>query len=326
MSAAKRSRCEDSIVSAQSTDSYLALQTEADLQQLIDDRVVESEVLDFKGALYPEKSGPWTSGHEFAKDVEALANNRGGLLILGMEHLKGVASRRSPITGQSSETAEQRLRQWLIRYSAPPVRIVVQEIVAEETDGFYLIVKVPRTSSEPHAVSMPGSRSLSYPARHGQDTRYLSEHEVARRYNDRFQGQALRRGAFDQLVLDGANNLDRRSSIWLWLAIRPDEPLSSRLDTETARATRERFAQGHLSGPIGSRLESSQAGGTLGRHDPKGHSTRSVLDQRERKGGASRKVLGPDREPLLAPLHLQRRERARDHPSQFTLYREPSVG
>ncbi|MYW20990.1 hypothetical protein GT039_36855 [Streptomyces sp. SID2955] len=62
-----------------------------DIKGLVGDpEAAEAEDLDYKRAHY----GPDDKGREeLAKDVAALANHRGGVLVLGMAEAKGVPSR-----------------------------------------------------------------------------------------------------------------------------------------------------------------------------------------------------------------------------------------
>jgi hypothetical protein len=69
--------------------------TDAAVQRLVAEQTPESEVLEFKQALWsrsPRPRPPWTEEQEFAKDVGALANHRGGVLLVGVSEVGGVAT------------------------------------------------------------------------------------------------------------------------------------------------------------------------------------------------------------------------------------------
>jgi hypothetical protein len=99
--------------------------TDASIRRLVTEQVPEMDQLDFKGALYAATRGPstgWSSEQEFAKDVAALANYRGGIILVGVEESKGLATRTVPVTlSTTPELEERRLRQSLINYQAPVV-------------------------------------------------------------------------------------------------------------------------------------------------------------------------------------------------------------
>lgn len=88
--------------------------TEHDLHQLTVERVTETDRLDFKRCTYRQASEHTNATDEFAKDVAALANHRGGLLLIGVveKKLAGqvVAAALKPIT----EVAAQGEDKWVL--------------------------------------------------------------------------------------------------------------------------------------------------------------------------------------------------------------------
>lgn len=239
----------------------LAKPTTAVVELLVEDAVAESEVLDFKGGRYQGAStGGWGPAQEFAKDAAALANHRGGVLVIGIREKDKVANDLTPITDVEAEKEQRRLSQWLAKYSAPIVAADIRDVEATR-GGYYLVVVVPRSSQQPHAVLSDNSRRpLVYPVRDGHDTRYLSEHEVAQRYVERAQGQHNRRIALDDLIDAAVSNLQRTSSAWLWLAFRPEQPLARRLDAGTTNAISDWWHSLQLlGGPFGTQLSATNA-------------------------------------------------------------------
>ncbi len=235
------------------TDDLLR-STEADLRQLIADGVTESEVLDFKGGRY-QGNASWTAGQEFAKDVAALANHRGGVIVIGLREKGMVATALAPIDEVDAEVEERKLRQWLGTFTSPIVDIQVHEVTAATSTAYYLIIGVPRSPQQPHAVlSNSKRRPLIYPVRDGQDTRYLTEHEVALRYADRSRDSLAATEAFDSLIRAAVDRLNASPSVWLWLAIRPTMPLTRRLDTTVANAIGDWWAPGGIAGPLGTQV------------------------------------------------------------------------
>jgi hypothetical protein len=94
--------------------------TQEAIERLVDEGARESEVLDFKGALESPPKGPrptWLPEQEFAKDVAAFANHRGGLLLVGVEDVGGIATKSAGwALPTNSEAEERRLRQALVNY------------------------------------------------------------------------------------------------------------------------------------------------------------------------------------------------------------------
>ncbi len=209
--------------------------TEAALQRLVDAQAREGEQLEFKSEPYPkEPTGaqpPWSSAQEFAKDVAALANLRGGLVLIGVKEQAEVANGLNPVVVDSG-AVEQRLRQVLANHAAPVPRVAFVPVPAT-AGGHYLAVVVPPSAAAPHAVlgrAGDRRRPLHYPVRDGADVRWMSETEVAERYRRRAEEAAARgvrtRGAVDAWL----EALRRAQGLWLYVAVVPHSPAPGVLD------------------------------------------------------------------------------------------------
>lgn len=67
-------------------ETFLKLETEQDLQRLVDEEIEESQTLDYKAS--PSLARDSTRITELCKDVTALANAAGGQLVYGIEEDK----------------------------------------------------------------------------------------------------------------------------------------------------------------------------------------------------------------------------------------------
>lgn len=150
------------------------------LQALVERGLREDVDLEFKRALY---GGSDKSKRDLAADVAALANERGGVIVLGLAEKDGVASALCSV--DVSEAEELRMRQVIAAQCAPHIQFDVVRISDPLTTGrgFYLIV-VPPSASRPHSVRK--DVDLRYPRRDGAHTRYMTEAEVADLYRNRF--------------------------------------------------------------------------------------------------------------------------------------------
>src|SRR5262249_19532475 len=139
------------------------------LESLAQQRVEESEYLEFHEALYSAESDGQL---EFAKDVSALANLHGGAIVLGVRESNGVAVGIAQPPLSTAEVHEQWLRQAAAQRAAPLPAFSVRSVttVPEPRTGYWLIV-VPPSPQAPHSVAKKNEPGLRYPIRHGRDTR-----------------------------------------------------------------------------------------------------------------------------------------------------------
>ena len=156
---------------------------ETAIRNAIAARVPENDDLDFKREHHDDLD-------ELAKDVAALANNVGGVLVLGVADDKAQASMANAVDISDPK------RRHIITVIGSRIRPFVQGVqihaipTARRGYGFLLII-VPRSSEAPHAIIDPEApTTLRYPVRDGTTTRWLGEHELSTRYFDRFQARS----------------------------------------------------------------------------------------------------------------------------------------
>lgn len=146
-----------------------------DLQLLIDARAEEHLNLEFKAAGALENSDG--KKQEIAKDVTAMANAEGGLLIYGMTEKDQCASEFSFIDGQklSKEWLESVIQSRIFR----PIADILIYPVRYENDiakSIY-IVKIPKSKISPHMAS-----DGKYYKRMNFKVRTMEESEVREAY------------------------------------------------------------------------------------------------------------------------------------------------
>ncbi|MFI5590081.1 helix-turn-helix domain-containing protein [Amycolatopsis sp. NPDC051758] len=151
------------------------------------DALSEADVLDWKEALpQPPRDGAW---NEFAKDVTAMANTRGGLLIYGVtddHRLEGI---------DADAVDDRQYGQWLRNHVRPflaDVRCTV--LRSPDAAKAVLVVEVPASELAPHSVMGTSARdkqqnAFVVPYRDGDHTAWMEEHQIARVYRDRFTAQ-----------------------------------------------------------------------------------------------------------------------------------------
>lgn len=200
----------------------------------------ESDELEFKSDPYPTAPAgrpvAWTTEQEFAKDVTALANHVGGLLLIGVREQDGAAA-EAVATVVDPERETQRLGQALVNHAAPVPRTVFVPIAAA-AGGNYLAVVVPPSRLAPHAITGQrgdSRRPLHWFVRDGAHTRPLAEPDVADRYRARLRGAADRSERRDRVAAEGREALGRADDLWLYAATVPEAPVPARLDAAAVR-------------------------------------------------------------------------------------------
>ncbi len=102
--------------------------------------------------------------------------------------------------------------------------------------GWFLGVVIPPSPRSPHAVTSHSGDSrtaLRYPARHGSDTAWLTETEVAERYRRRLDEQAAEAARLGSVIANGVEALREVDGVWLFVALVPEAPVPGRLDAVT---------------------------------------------------------------------------------------------
>lgn len=180
------------------------------VDQAVDAGVAESHDLDWKQKL-PEKNDVLKD--EFVKDVAAMANSGGGLLVYGVVADGAAASCVKPVS--VDERVELQLRP-LAGSRIKPAVSGVQFIALADADDprqGVLVVAVPASPGAPHLIEQ--RESLRVPYRDGATTRYMTERQIEQAYADRFERRAVERDELSRLVGETADLLDFEGGAWI---------------------------------------------------------------------------------------------------------------
>jgi hypothetical protein len=205
--------------------------THAQITTLVTNAVGEAYDLDFKGELYGQSDKDKKS---LAIDVAAMANTAGGVILLGI--VEDAQARASSAPGVAVNDAEvNRIRQIVASQVAPlPTFDVLQVDDPGHAGHGYLMIAVPRSPSQPHAVVV--NDALRFPKRNGTTTTYLSEPQVADAYAARLASIANRRDELDRQETEFVSRLDHMERTFVVLTLVPDLPGDFRVDARTASA------------------------------------------------------------------------------------------
>lgn len=206
------------------------------IQQAVDERVPEDEQLDWKRALPDD-------GDEFAKDVAAMANSRGGLLVYGIAEDRATGRAARSIHVSLADSQQRRLRSLLGTRVSPLVagiEVVPFPLDDDDSTGF-LVVAVPESSDAPHIVGK--DNALSAPYRQGTQTFWMREWDLEAAYQRRFARRAADEEQLAKLIDHLGDHVDIDSGCWIVGATRPTITAPSTSSPPTldgARATIQR--------------------------------------------------------------------------------------
>ncbi len=197
----------------------LADLTEADLRALVEGQVREDDDLDFKRERY---GGSDAQKRELAADIAAMANHRGGVILVGIRDENDAAAELTPV--ELADGEEGRLLQIGAGNITPHTPFNVH-VVPSENDGkrgYYALV-VPPSPLRPHAVRK--DNDLRYPRRDGSSTRWLAEAEIADMYRNRFRMAEDQMSRIEPILEDGLAQMDLHDdSAYLAIALVPSTP------------------------------------------------------------------------------------------------------
>lgn len=189
--------------------------------------LAESDDLDWKEKLpQPPRDGRW---NELAKDVAAMANTRGGLLIYGVTDKTTI-----PVGIDPGEANTEQYAQWIRNHVQPYLPDLTFTILTSPDGALsFLVIDIPASSMVPHhvygtAAKDKDQQAAVVPYRDGDHTAWMAEHQIERAYRDRF---TLARNAQDDTDRLLAHTLDAvlpeqdEPSAWFVAVARPERPL-----------------------------------------------------------------------------------------------------
>lgn len=205
------------------------------LQQAIEQQVTEKGDLDWKESL-PHSRDPKAS-EEFAKDVAAMVNGGGGLIVYGVaeDRVTSAASRIVSVEVWTDAT-ERKLRGWAYSLIQPPVHGLEFTPLLESNGGSRVVVlAIPASMETPH-FSMKDD-ALRAPRRYGAQTVFMSERDIEQAYRTRFEDRRNAERTLSDLLDQTIFGIEQ-DGVWLAAAARPINPrpaYSGRISREDAR-------------------------------------------------------------------------------------------
>ncbi|WP_204801724.1 helix-turn-helix domain-containing protein [Mycobacterium riyadhense] len=199
------------------------------LNSAIAARVVETEGLDWKSELPPAKGLPQT---DFPKDIAAMANSGGGVIVYGVREEQKAAVERADV-GEFDEAYERSLRNAAITAISPPVfGLDIHRIGAEGSRA--VVVEVPASLDGPHLIYK--NDYFAAPVRNDSDTVWMKERQIEAMYRARFEERRHATEILNVLSSEAAAGRDTDTRAWLIAVAHPRVPrFRDRLSRESAR-------------------------------------------------------------------------------------------
>lgn len=157
------------------------------ITQAVENNVPEAEDLDFKQSL-PSKESLVQS--DVKKDLAAMANYGGGVIIYGVTDSDSRAGTRLD-TGPVDDNYIQAYQRVAYNHVTPPLHNVeIVPLVSD--DGTHAVAVIVSASQQVPHMLIGKDKKFNVPIRHGADTDWLPESEIARLYQQRFNAARQR--------------------------------------------------------------------------------------------------------------------------------------
>ena len=199
------------------------------LEEAIEQRIAETDDLDWKRQLPSENQ---LAQSDTVKDLAAMANSGGGLIVFGVEEVEKQATGRIDV-GEVSESYERTLRRVAVSGVQPPIfNLTIHRLGIAPTRA--LAVEVPPSVDGPHLIYR--GEYFGAPIRNNADTEWMRERQLEAAYRARFDERRASIEALEGLFGELASGRDTQERAWLIAAARPRLPFRGRrLTREEAR-------------------------------------------------------------------------------------------
>ncbi|MGW9631822.1 AlbA family DNA-binding domain-containing protein [Agromyces sp. NPDC055520] len=206
--------------------------TDEMIDQAIEVGVMETDQIDWKAELPPLKALPQS---DFPKDVAAMANNGGGVIVYGVTETERAASARVGID-DFGEQYERALRSAAVTAITPPVFGLGVHNVGTAGNRAVVVV-VPASVDGPHLIFR--HEYFGAPIRNDSDTVWMKERQIEAMYRARFDERRHATETLDKLYAEAVAGRDHGARAWLVAVGHPRVP--GRMERTTQNDARELF-------------------------------------------------------------------------------------
>lgn len=184
--------------------------------------------MDWKSKLPPREGPPNT---DFPKDVAAMANSGGGVIVYGVQESQKKAIERVDV-GEFDEAYERSLRSAAVTAISPPVfGLSVHRL--DEADKRAVVVEVPASIDGPHLIYK--KEYFGAPVRNDADTVWMKERQIEAMYRMRFDERRHAAEVMNNLYAEAAASRDSGKRAWFIAVAHPRFPrIGSQLTRDDA--------------------------------------------------------------------------------------------
>lgn len=190
--------------------------TDEILDDAVQAGVAETDDLDWKSEHPPIKG---ISQTDVPKDIAAMANSGGGMIVYGVKESQKTASERTDI-GDFTETDERTYRSVAVTAISPPVFGLEIHRLGAGTRAVAVIV--PASVDGPHLIYR--NDYFGAPIRNDADTAWMKERQIEAMYRARFDERRRATEAIDSLYTEAADGRDSDARAWLVAVAHPRIP------------------------------------------------------------------------------------------------------
>lgn len=191
------------------------------LEQAVDQNVREQPDLDWKSVGYGPGGGDWD---ELAKDVAAMANSGGGVIVLGVrdDHATAAALRlETPVALTDPE--ENGYRREIFSRTHPPVQgVSFQRLRGGAESERAVAIHVPASLDAPHLIYHQRFM-FAAPFRDGTSTNWMAERQLEAAYRLRFAARTNQERDLQALYDDAASIYEGHIRSVIVAVAKPDQ-------------------------------------------------------------------------------------------------------
>lgn len=179
--------------------------------------ISETADLDWKSELPPIKALPQS---DFPKDIAAMANTGGGIIVYGIDEVQKAATGRRDV-GELTEQLERALRSAAVTAISPPVfGLRIHQIGT--TGNQVVAIVVDASIDGPHLIYK--NEYFGAPIRNDADTVWMKERQIELIYRARFDERRNAAEALDALYAEHAAGKETDDCAWLVAVAHPRFP------------------------------------------------------------------------------------------------------